>query len=153
MGERVFYQDGLRFECTRCSRCCRHTPGYVFLSEKDVGRLASRLGIESAEVLRRYCREVDVGLARRISLKEKRNLDCILWADGGCTVYDARPLQCQSFPFWSSNVSSVEDWELAARQCPGMGKGPIHPRSEIDRWLSRRREEGFLGSGGEPGSR
>ena len=42
MGARVFYSDGLRFECTRCSRCCRHTPGYVFLSENDVERLDPR---------------------------------------------------------------------------------------------------------------
>ncbi|HUX21603.1 MAG TPA: YkgJ family cysteine cluster protein, partial [Spirochaetia bacterium] len=35
-----FYQDGLRFECTRCDACCRHEPGYVFLSQTDLRRLA-----------------------------------------------------------------------------------------------------------------
>ncbi len=38
--EEVFYGRGLRFECTRCSRCCRHNPGYVFLSPVDLARLA-----------------------------------------------------------------------------------------------------------------
>jgi len=80
----------------------------------------------------------------RLSLKEKPNLDCILWENGGCSVYDARPLQCRSFPFWSSCVSSAEEWEFHAAQCPGIGTGPLHDRREIERWLAQRLNEGFL---------
>ena len=83
------------------------------------------------------------GPETRLSLKEKPNLDCILWESGGCSVYEARPLQCRSFPFWSSCVASSEEWEYHARQCPGMGKGPLHSREEIDRWLALRLKEGL----------
>ena len=67
------------------------------------------------------------GLARRVSLREKANLDCMFWENGGCSVYEARPLQCRSFPFWSALVSS-EEWDLHAQQCPGIGKGSLHSR-------------------------
>jgi Fe-S-cluster containining protein len=144
MSRDVFYGSGLQFECTRCSECCRHTPGYVFLSEKDVETLARVTGSERQEFLRTWCRQVAFGVARRVSLKEKQNLDCIFWENGGCSVYDARPLQCRSFPFWSACVSSSEEWGHHARQCPGMGKGVFHPRSEIEYWLERRLKEGFL---------
>ena len=101
-----FARGGLRFECTRCSRCCRHTPGYVFLSSADVTRLAKSQKLGEKDFLAQYCRTVDCGLARRFSLEEKANLDCIFWENGGCSVYEARPLQCRSFPFWSALVTS-----------------------------------------------
>src|SRR5271157_3511044 len=138
------YSSGLRFECTRCSRCCRHTPGYVFLSPADLEALSESLHIMKGEFLRQYCRTVDLGVARRVSLREKPNLDCILWENGGCSRYEARPLQCRSFPFWSACVSSREEWEQHARNCPGMGHGPVHTREEIEGWLARRTREGFL---------
>ena len=140
----AFYGSGLRFHCTRCSRCCRHTPGHVFLSRADLEALVKASGVDRGKFLRRYCRRVPFGPVKRISLKEKRNLDCVFWEKEGCAVYDARPLQCRSFPFWSSSLSSREEWEEIAAQCPGIGRGPLHPRGEIDRWLSRRLEDGLL---------
>ena len=139
-----FYDSGLRFECTRCSKCCRHTPGYVFLSAADLELLARSFPLSNGEFLNRYCRTVDLGLAQRVSLKEKPNLDCILWEDGGCSRYEARPLQCRSFPFWSACVASIGEWQNHARNCAGMGKGAVHTREEIEVWLNRRVEEGFL---------
>jgi len=144
MSEDVFYKDGLRFECTRCSRCCRHTPGYVFLSSKDIDALAKATGTSREAFRETYCRTVDLGIATRISLKEKANFDCIFWENGGCLHYGTRPLQCRSFPFWGASTGSREDWDTHARQCPGMNNGRLHTRQEIDEWLARRREEGFL---------
>jgi len=132
------YRDGLRFSCTRCSRCCRHTPGYVFLSERDLERIARALGLDTVETRRRYCRAVRIGAFSRVSLKEKPNLDCILWEDGGCSIYSSRPLQCRSFPFWSSNLASRESWEEQAASCPGIGRGRMHGKARIQRWLARR---------------
>jgi len=144
----VIYAHGLRFECTRCSKCCRHTPGYVFLSETDMETLSAALGVSRHVFLHTYCRRVRFGPVHRISLKEKSNVDCILWEGGGCSVYEARPLQCRSYPFWSSCVSSEEDWQYQARQCPGIGAGPVHPREEIERWLAMRTQEPFVEAGG-----
>jgi Fe-S-cluster containining protein len=144
MSHEVFYSSGLRFECTRCSKCCRHTPGYVFLSAADLENLVAAAGLERQEFLRTFCRTVSFGVAKRVSLREKANLDCIFWENGGCSVYEARPLQCRSFPFWSACVSSPEEWDFHARQCAGMGKGPLHSRREIESMLSRRVKEGFL---------
>jgi uncharacterized protein len=140
----LFYESGLRFECTRCSKCCRHTPGYVFLSAADLDLLAKASALANDQFLDRYCRTVDLGLARRVSLREKANMDCILWENGGCSRYKARPLQCRSFPFWSACVASEEEWLIHATNCPGMGTGKVHSKKEIEGWLDRRVEEGFL---------
>ena len=144
MSSETFYRDGLRFECTRCSRCCRHTSGYVFLSLSDVDRLADSLGVRRKEFLMRYCRRVRFGVVQRVSLREKENLDCILWDNGGCTLYESRPLQCSSFPFWSSCLSGVGEWQYHASQCPGIGAGPVHQVEEIERWLALRQMDPFI---------
>jgi len=139
-----FYTNGLRFGCVRCSRCCRHTPGYVFLSEQDIEKLCAFLDIHRDEFYRSYCRQVPLGIVNRVSLTEKPNLDCVFWENDGCTVYAARPLQCRSFPFWSSSLSSKVRWKEVARECPGIGAGQVHSRGEIESWLRKRIEEALL---------
>ncbi|MDR1787246.1 MAG: YkgJ family cysteine cluster protein [Treponema sp.] len=139
MGARFFEPEGgLRFTCKRCSDCCRHESGYVFLSQDDVRRLARCLRMTDEAFLAAYCRKVDG--ASRLSLKEKADFDCVLWNDG-CTVYEARPLQCRAFPFWPRNLVSREAWRAAASSCPGVDSGALHPAAEIDAWLAAQGEE------------
>jgi Fe-S-cluster containining protein len=133
----VFYERGLRFECTRCSRCCRHSPGFVFLTREDIHRLRAGTGLSVKEFLDRYCRELNVNGFRRVSLIEKSNYDCIFWEEQGCTVYRYRPLQCRSFPFWSSNLDSIDSWEKLKISCPGVGRGRLYSKREIESWLAR----------------
>ncbi|MDR2501102.1 MAG: YkgJ family cysteine cluster protein [Treponema sp.] len=123
MKERPFYAEGLAFSCERCSACCRHEPGYVFLSKNDVDSLLIALAMRYTEFVETYCRWIPVDGGRaRLALKEKSNFDCVFW-QGGCSVYGARPLQCRTFPFWPAVIQSQETWNQAARTCPGIGKG------------------------------
>lgn len=146
-----FYSKGLRFECTMCHACCRYEPGYVFLSERDVERLTAGLGLSRADFLARYCREVDTNGGRMISLKEKPNFDCIFW-DNGCTVYQHRPLQCRSYPFWKPNLSSRRAWDALKPVCPGVGHGKLHSLQDIEAWLEARADDPpiILGRAREP---
>jgi Fe-S-cluster containining protein len=133
-----FYACGLKFSCKRCSSCCRYDAGFVFLSENDLEKLIARLKMDRNAFIKKYCRWVtDVNGKDVLSLREKPNKDCILW-DSICTVYVARPLQCRSFPFWSSVVSSAQAWAVAASGCPGMNSGEIHPEEEIGEYLRLR---------------
>lgn len=142
--EEPFYKDGLHFECQRCSGCCRFDSGYVFLSHQDLDRLASNLSLTQDEFLEKYCVKVDMGGYFRISLIEKPNYDCIFWRDGGCAVYEARPLQCRSYPFWEHQLESKEAWENVAKSCPGINKGALNSRQEIEEWLARRKMEKLI---------
>jgi Fe-S-cluster containining protein len=131
--------SGLRFSCTQCSLCCRFESGFVFLSRADLAALSAGLGISRKAVVDNYCRVVDLGGFRQLSLAEKENKDCVFWADGGCTVYGFRPLQCRSYPFWAHQLADQESWDRAAADCPGIGIGEEHSRAEIDRWVEDRR--------------
>ncbi len=140
-----FYHEtkGLQFECTRCSRCCRFDPGYVFLSAGDLASLTRRLAMTGNEFIKKFCRIVTVGETKRLSLKEKKNYDCIFWGEGGCTVYDDRPFQCRSYPFWSPFLSSKSAWEKEALSCPGMNRGTKHSVEVIEKWLEKRDNETY----------
>lgn len=141
-----FYDEGLRFECQRCSYCCRHEPGFVFLSKKDLNAMVVELNISEDEFIDKYCKKVDIGFFKRLSLTEKENNDCIFWSEKGCEVYKARPLQCRSYPFWTQIVDDQELWEEESQSCPGIGKGDIHSKKEIEDWLEKRIKDPLISS-------
>jgi Fe-S-cluster containining protein len=128
-----WYKEGLRFTCTECGSCCTGAPGYVWVSQEEIKIIADRLGREDGwlppEILRR------VGF--RYSLSEKSNGDCFfLQSDGEgrrrCSIYDIRPLQCRTWPFWTSNLKTPRDWAEASENCPGMNNGQTHTYVQIE---------------------
>ncbi len=139
-----FYRNGLRFECTRCSRCCRFEPGYVFLSKREIVTISKFLGLEREIFLQKYCRRVWIDGGVKISLKEKENYDCIFWNNGECTIYSERPLQCRAFPFWQVFLISRESWENLQRSCPGVNRGKLYSREYIEYWLDRESKEDYF---------
>ncbi len=138
-----FYARGLRFSCTECSLCCRFDSGYVFLSDHDIHSLALRFTLSRRQFIDRYCREINLGIAARITLREQKNLDCVFWQHGGCSVYSDRPLQCRSFPFWPAHLASPAQWQALQRECPGIDVGRLHSREAIEQWVDRRNREPF----------
>ena len=144
MSDNKFYGNGLRFECQRCSACCRHEPGYVFLTKRDLEMLAESMVLEEKVFLEQYCRTINLGGIKRISLIEKKNYDCVFWKEDGCAVYNARPVQCRTYPFWISYLEDEKDWNELAHSCPGVGKGGIVSMVEIEKRIAERQEEPML---------
>jgi uncharacterized protein len=132
-----WYREGLSFECQRCRGCCRGEPGFVWVSELELAELASELGLETEDFRARYCRTV----GGRISLRERHDGDCVLLGPEGCLVYETRPTQCETFPFWPENLRRPSDWEATARDCPGLNRGPKHSLESIRTALGREKGE------------
>ena len=112
--------------------------------------LVSALNMEHREFTETYCRWIpSVNGTEQLSLKEKSNYDCIFWGskEGGCTVYESRPLQCRAFPFWRSLLGDKSSWNAAARDCPGMGRGMLHSVDIIEKWLAAPKKEPIISRG------
>jgi Fe-S-cluster containining protein len=139
MSSSTFYAAGLRFGCTQCSRCCRHDSGYVFLSENDLDALLRRLKTDRQSFIQRYCTWVPLGFGKQLSLAEQENNDCVFWTDGGCSVYEDRPLQCRTYPFWQHVLEDEAGWKREGKECPGIGIGRTYSQEEIDECLASRR--------------
>ena len=133
MSSEKFYKNGLRFECQRCSFCCGHSPGFVYLSKRDLTALCDFFHMSIKDFVAKYCRWADYYYgAKVLALLEKKNYDCILW-ENGCSAYTARPVQCSTYPFWAWMIQDKETWEDCAKDCPGMNKGKVWPVEEIEK--------------------
>lgn len=126
----AWYSDGLRFRCTRCGNCCTGTPGFVWIDEKELRQLAAYRNESPEQVVAAYTRKEHRGL----TLREKSNGDCVFYdRQLGCTVYEVRPRQCRTWPFWESTVRDPEAWQQTCKVCPGAGSGELISAEEITR--------------------
>ena len=125
-----WYADGLRFTCTQCGACCSGEPGYVWVEQSEIDAMASVMGLEVEDFERRFVRRVGV----KRSLIEYPDGDCILLdpETRHCTVYQARPIQCRTWPFWDSNLKRESDWKETCEVCPGAGTGRLYTFEEIE---------------------
>jgi hypothetical protein len=125
-----WYWAGLSFQCTACGKCCSGQPGYVWVDQEEIQRMAQAMQLTEEEFRKRYVRRV----GSRYSLKEYPDGDCILLdpKERHCLVYAARPIQCRTWPFWSSNLKSPESWQETCEICPGAGKGSLYSLEQIE---------------------
>lgn len=130
-----WYADGLQFSCTRCGNCCGGEPGYVWVNKDEIEALARRFELTPKEFRRQYTVRVK---NRGISLSETGDFDCIFYdREQGCTVYEDRPQQCRTWPFWRRVVASPTTWKDAARDCPGMNQGSHYDLVQIRSRLAK----------------
>lgn len=129
----LFYKDGLNFSCKQCSHCCKDKPGVVYISKSELQALCKKVNLTQEQFVKVYCRWVEQpDGAKKLSLRELSNYDCIFWQKGiGCTVYEERPVQCRTYPFWSNIMQSKESWQKEAKECPGINTGCLHTQEEI----------------------
>jgi Fe-S-cluster containining protein len=155
--KQAWYSEGLSFTCTQCGNCCTGGPGYVWVSEEELSRLAEFLKLTLQQVKSKYARRI----GEQYSLKEHRNssgaYDCIflkevkaestakdvvVHARRICEIYPVRPLQCRTWPFWDGNLSSQQSWNRASKRCPGMNEGKHFTFEQIEK---RRTAKDWLG--------
>lgn len=135
--EKPWYAEGLKFTCRQCGNCCTGAPGYVWVSDVEIDRLAAHLRMPREDVLETYCRRI----GDRYSLKERRSpqglYDCIFLEERTmpakrgqiahtkrvCSIYEVRPLQCRTWPFWDGLLASKERWDAAGQRCHGINRG------------------------------
>ncbi len=126
-----FYANGLRFECQGSGKCCTSHGeyGFVFLTLDDRKRFAKHLNMRVGEFTKTYCDRTGPVW----HLKEDKNrADCMFLKDKRCSVYEARPSQCRTWPFWP-DVMNAKSWKTDVESfCPGVGKGKIWSAEEIN---------------------
>jgi uncharacterized protein len=106
--------------CSRCpGRCCTGASGYIWVGGAEIRRIASSVALPLSEFLQRYLLKV----GGSYSLKEKRiakdNFACIFFdvESNACSVYEVRPDQCRTFPFWNHFRKHPGE---AEEECPGV---------------------------------
>ena len=102
------------FRCSGCGECCRWT-GAVLLEGFDLPRLAAHLGLTEQEFIDRHTRLAPN--RRQLALLDQADGSCAFLKGAQCSVYEARPEQCRTFPFaWSVQEGCPELDKLLADQ-------------------------------------
>jgi Fe-S-cluster containining protein len=117
-------EDGYKFAfnpqaCASCEgRCCTGESGYIWITPKEMQEVAKLLDMEFDEFTSSYVKKVGY----RYSLVERKNdesFECVFFDSEKkqCGIYEARPKQCRTFPFWDS---FKEDIDEVVKECPGI---------------------------------
>lgn len=134
-----WWRDGVQFSCTGSGKCCTSHGeyGYVYLSLQDRKRFAKYFKIRTSDFTKKYCKKT----AGIWHLKEDpKNPDCMFLKGKSCGVYEGRPTQCRTWPFWPE-VMNAKTWAKEVKSfCPGVGRGPIISGKEIERQLIQQME-------------
>lgn len=109
----------LRFECTQCGRCCLGT-GTVRVTEEEIAAIQRILPLPMEMLVEAS----GSGFTLRTVRDGPEERCILLGADNRCRAYEARPVQCRTFPFWPRHLASRSAWDELARHCEGVGRGP-----------------------------
>jgi uncharacterized protein len=131
-----WWNDGVRFQCQGSGRCCvsRGEYGYVYLTLEDRRIMAKWLKITTSAFTRQYC-EKQGGIWKLRDFNEH----CRFLKGKACGIYEARPTQCRTWPFWPENMSAKAWAKEVKAFCPGVGKGRLWKKEEIQMNLQEQR--------------
>lgn len=107
-------------KCATCEgNCCIGEPGYIWINSNEIVKLADFLKISVEEVGFNYLLKVGY----KYSIKEKQvspnNYACVFFDldKKRCGVYEARPQQCRTFPFWDHFKENIQE---VKKECPAI---------------------------------
>jgi Fe-S-cluster containining protein len=137
MARSPWWKDGIQFECQGSGRCCvsRDGYGYVYLTLEDRKRFAKFFKLTTAEFTKQYC-EKDNGIWK---VKDFTSA-CRFLENNRCSVYEARPTQCRTWPFWPETLTPRGWQKEIVSYCPGAGKGKKWSAEEIREQLEIQKE-------------
>ncbi len=125
--QNIVQKDGFSFAfnplaCSSCQgRCCTGESGYIYVNKSEIEKIAELLHMQVNEFTKQYLFKKGY----KYSIKEiifNDSHECIFYNrdSNGCKIYDARPLQCKTFPFWDYYKTRVDELSL---ECPGVITG------------------------------
>lgn len=109
--------------CEDCDgRCCVGESGYIFVTLQEMRQISAFLKISFEDFALKYLKKVNY----RFSIIEKPHpsgMACVFFDDDSkkCAIYDVRPKQCVSFPFWEGfKHKSKNELQELLDLCPGV---------------------------------
>ncbi|MDU7070418.1 YkgJ family cysteine cluster protein [Campylobacter ureolyticus] len=108
-------------KCEICKgKCCTGESGYIWINENEIKDLAKYLNLSLDEFKFKYLEKFGV----RYSIKEsiyKNGYKCTFFDEKklNCSIYEHRPKQCRTFPFWEYFKKNYNELE---KECIGVKK-------------------------------
>jgi len=126
--KQILGKGTIQFECQGSGKCCtsRGSYGYVYLNIADQKRMSGFLKLPLKDFRKSHCEK-----SNGYWHLKSPDKDCQFLSNKSCTVYEGRPNQCRTWPFWPENMSPKAWQKEVASFCPGVGKGKVFSAKEI----------------------
>jgi Fe-S-cluster containining protein len=129
--------QSLPFACTSCGKCCR-TKGAVYLSPQELQEAATLRQLSPFDFTQQYASHTLGPLdfdetSTWIRLREEEG-SCVFLDDNlqQCTIYQARPVQCRTYPFWPTILQSSTSWNDECRRNDDDTDNPLPQWTRVD---------------------
>jgi Fe-S-cluster containining protein len=105
--------------CATCEgRCCTGESGYIYVTKNEITKIAEVLKMDVNDFRVKYLYQKGY----KYSIKENKyndSYECVFYdrESNGCRIYNARPNQCKTFPFWDYYKTRVDELK---KECPGI---------------------------------
>lgn len=111
----------MKFQCQEScgGKCCKTGwagRNFIYLTEQDAERIEQATGLKRDEFSR--VGKFDWTRFSKTPVTVRYLTDCRFFDNGKCSIYEARPTQCRTYPNWPE----LQDKDLSA-ECPGVGEG------------------------------
>ena len=116
---------GFAFDSSACSscagNCCIGESGYIWINAVEIEALAIYLIVSSEEVKSKYLFKEGYKFSIKEVKLDKNNFACCFFniEKKQCMIYEVRPIQCRTFPFWSYFKDNIDE---VYKECPGIIK-------------------------------
>jgi len=106
------------------------------VTDEECDKIAKLKGLPVDEFRSRYTRRATEGTSLT-EVETEFGYDCVFLdretipGKAVCGIYDARPLQCRTFPWWPGTIRTKKAWERLGRECEGVGRGNFVSIEEI----------------------
>jgi len=120
----IIKQDGYSYSfdpsaCSACqARCCTGESGYIHVNSREIEDISKFIGMGIEDFTQTYLFKNGY----KYSIKERKfgdSYECAFYnrETNGCSIYEVRPIQCRTFPFWDYFKNRVDELKL---ECPGV---------------------------------
>jgi Fe-S-cluster containining protein len=104
--------------CSTCRGTCCRWGGYVWITEEEMIQIAAFRGMELGVFADTYLRAAYGKLSLQDRLIDGECVCCMFDPyENKCTIYEHRPSQCRTFPFWKGYQDNYQD---LLEYCPGI---------------------------------
>jgi len=138
-----WYDKSISFACTACGKCCTSKNKVkVFLNDREINQISNYLQISTDHFISYYTdliydnKNTDnhfEEVLRYITLKSKgydgkqpqQQNRCIFLSSSSesinkCSIYEVRPTQCRTYPYWPQHMIGRAEWLSESLNCEGM---------------------------------
>jgi len=108
------------FRCFSCEgNCCIGESGYIWITIQEIELLAKFLKQSYDEVIKNSLRKIGYKYSINEVKIADNNFACKFFDldKKQCSIYDVRPSQCKSFPFWDYFKENIEE---VKKECPAI---------------------------------